>query len=252
VLFLVDRRALAAQAVRAFAAFEVEPGKKFDKVYEVYSSHFQKEDFGDEEKFDPKLLPSDHLLEPRPGLAFVYVCTIQRMAINLFGRNVVPGLPGDDAVDDDAEKQEIPIHAFDLIVADECHRGYTAAEVSVWRDTLTHFDAIKIGLTATPATHTTSYFEHIVFRYTYEEAVQQGHLVDYDVVNVSSEVRLQGVFLREGEEEDQRSALDEAVTESLRPSPISAAKPLSTLHIRATYLRGHSPSGDSTIPTLPS
>ena len=41
VLFLVDRRALAAQAVRAFASFEAEPGQKFDKIYEVYSSRFQ-------------------------------------------------------------------------------------------------------------------------------------------------------------------------------------------------------------------
>ena len=38
VLFLVDRRALAAQAVRAFASFEAEPGLKFDKIYEVYTS----------------------------------------------------------------------------------------------------------------------------------------------------------------------------------------------------------------------
>src|SRR5262249_1177312 len=37
ILFLVDRRALAAQAVRAFAAFEPEPGLKFDQMYEVYS-----------------------------------------------------------------------------------------------------------------------------------------------------------------------------------------------------------------------
>jgi type I restriction enzyme R subunit len=40
VLFLVDRRALAAQAVRAFSAFEAEPGRKFDQIYEVYSSKF--------------------------------------------------------------------------------------------------------------------------------------------------------------------------------------------------------------------
>jgi type I restriction enzyme, R subunit len=33
VLFLVDRRALAAQTVRAFASFEAEPGLKFDKIY---------------------------------------------------------------------------------------------------------------------------------------------------------------------------------------------------------------------------
>ena len=93
VLFLVDRRALAAQAVRAFSAFEVEPGKKFDQVYEVYSSRFQKEDFGEEDKFDPKLLPQKYLTDPQPGHAFVYVSTIQRMAINILGRGAVPGLP---------------------------------------------------------------------------------------------------------------------------------------------------------------
>ena len=38
---------------------------------------------------------------------------------------------------------DIPVHAFDLIIADECHRGYTAHETSVWRDTLQHFDAIR-------------------------------------------------------------------------------------------------------------
>ena len=61
VLFLVDRRALAAQAVRAFSSFEAEPGLKFDKIYEVYSQRFQTGDFGDDEKFDPKLLPSSYL-----------------------------------------------------------------------------------------------------------------------------------------------------------------------------------------------
>ena len=44
ILFLVDRRALAAQAVRAFASFEPEPNQKFDKIYEVYSQRFQRED----------------------------------------------------------------------------------------------------------------------------------------------------------------------------------------------------------------
>jgi type I restriction enzyme, R subunit len=44
VLFLVDRRALAAQAVRAFASFEAEPGLKFDKLYPVYSQRFQPAD----------------------------------------------------------------------------------------------------------------------------------------------------------------------------------------------------------------
>ena len=86
ILFLVDRRALAAQGVRAFSVFEPEPNLKFDKLYEVYSNKFQKEDFGEEDTFDSKVLPREYLLAPQPKHAFVYVCTIQRMAINLFGR----------------------------------------------------------------------------------------------------------------------------------------------------------------------
>lgn len=198
ILFLVDRRSLAAQAVRAFASFEADHGLKFDKVYELYSQKFQKEDFGEEEKFDPKLLPSSYLLSPKPGNAFVYVSTIQRMTINLFGREAVWG--GEEEIEEEAEKIDIPIHAFDLIVADECHRGYTSSEAAIWRKTLDHFDAIKIGLTATPAAHTTSYFKDIVYRYEYERAVREGFLVDYDVVKIKSDVRLKGIFLKEGEE----------------------------------------------------
>src|SRR5262245_49520213 len=176
ILFLVDRRALAAQAVRAFASFEPEPNKKFDKIYEVYSQRFQKDDLDGDEKFDPKVLPRSYLENPQPKHAFVYVCTIQRMAINLFGRQAVWG--GDEDVEDDAEQLKIPYHAFDVVIADECHRGYTTAEESVWRNTLDHFDAIKIGLTATPAAHTKAYFNDVVYRYEYARAVREGYLVD--------------------------------------------------------------------------
>ncbi len=198
ILFLVDRRALAAQAVRAFASFEAEPGLKFNKVYEVYSQRFHREDFDEDEKFDPNILPNSYLTDPKPGHAFVYVCTIQRMAINLFGRDAIFGL-GDEEIDEDATELPIPIHAFDVAIADECHRGYTTAELSVWRNTLDHFDAIKIGLTATPAAHTTAYFQDVVYRYEYERAVREGYLVDYDAVTIKSNVRLNGVFLKEGE-----------------------------------------------------
>ncbi len=198
ILFLVDRRALAAQAVRAFAAFEPEPNMKFDKLYEVFSNRFQKEDFGEEEAFDSKVMPKEYLLDPKPKHVFVYVCTIQRMAISILGRSAVFNEEGDD-IDVDAEKLPIPIHAFDTIIADECHRGYTAAEQSTWRAVLDHFDAVRIGLTATPASHTTSYFKEVVYRYTYEEAVRDNHLVDWDLVKVKSNVRINGVFLKEGE-----------------------------------------------------
>lgn len=199
ILFLVDRRALAAQAVRAFASFEPEPNKKFDKLYEVYSQRFQRTDLDDDSPFDPKVLPTSYLTAPEPKHAFVYVCTIQRMAINLFGRDAVWSAEGDE-IDDDAEKVEIPIHAFDVVIADECHRGYTTAEFSLWRDTLDHFDAVKIGLTATPAAHTKAYFNDVVFRYDYNRAVREGHLVDYDAVAIRSDVRMKGVFLKQGEQ----------------------------------------------------
>jgi type I restriction enzyme R subunit len=203
VLFLVDRRALAAQAVRAFASFEAEPGLKFDNIYPVYSQRFQQTDFDEDEKFDPNVMPNSLLTNPKLGDAFVYVSTIQRMSINLFGSDAGIHFGEGESGDEDAKKLDIPIHAFDLIVADECHRGYSAKELSHWRSTLDWFDATKIGLTATPAAHTMAYFENMVYRYDYERAVREGYLVDYDVVRVKSNVRMNGVFLHEGEQVDE-------------------------------------------------
>ncbi len=201
ILFLVDRRALAAQAVREFQSFEAEPGRKFHQIYELYSQRFQLGDMEDS-KFDPTVLPETYLTDPPSGAAFVYVSTIQRMAINLFGRGAVPFRPDEPLEEDDAEAHRIniPIHAFDFVIADECHRGYTAQELSVWRNTLDHFDAITLGLTATPAAHTTSYFHDIVYRYGYERAVQEGYLVDWDLVKIKSPVRINGIFLKGGEQ----------------------------------------------------
>ncbi len=200
ILFLVDRKALAAQAVREFNAFNTPQGNKFANEYEVYSQKFQKEDFGDDDPFDPKVLPNEYLTAPKSTHTFVYVSTIQRMARNLFGaEGCFAQSGGDTEAEADADKLDIPIHAFDLIIADECHRGYTAQEMSVWRDTLNHFDAIKVGLTATPAAHTTAVFGAPVFRYTVEQGILDGYLVDYEPVAIKSDVRMSGVFLKEGE-----------------------------------------------------
>ncbi len=199
VLFLVDRKSLAAQAVREFAAFSTPRGNKFTQEYEVYSQRFQREDFGDDHPFDPKVLPEAYLTAPDETHTFVYVSTIQRMTINLFGRAVFPQDGNDPELDDDGAELDIPIHAFDIIVADECHRGYTSSETAVWRKTLQYFDAIKIGLTATPAAHTVAFFGEPIFRYTVEQGVQDGYLVDYDAVSIHSDVRLKGAFLRPGE-----------------------------------------------------
>lgn len=200
ILFLVDRKALAAQTVMEFAAYEAENGLKFNQIYQVYSQRFKLDDFESNEKIDFNVIPTGYLTDPDGNQVFVYVSTIQRMQINLYGKEGMFSYSGDYDPEDDADKIEMPINAFDTIIADECHRGYTSQEVSKWRGVLDHFDAVKIGLTATPAAHTTGYFKEIVYRYPYELAVQDGYLVDYDAVKVSSGVRLEGITLKEGEE----------------------------------------------------
>ena len=107
---------------------------------------------------------------------------------------------GDEDAEEDAEKLDIPINAFDCIIADECHRGYTSTEEGKWRQVLDHFDAVKIGLTATPAAHTKAYFDDIVYRYTIDRAIKEGFLVDYDPVRIKSDITMNGFFLKPGEE----------------------------------------------------
>ena len=203
ILFLVDRKALAAQTVMEFAAYEAENGLKFNQIYQVYSQKFKVDDFESNEKVDFNVIPTGYLTDPDGNQVFVYISTIQRMQINLYGKEGMFSYSGDFDPEDDADKIDMPINAFDTIIADECHRGYTSQEVSKWRGVLDHFDAVKIGLTATPAAHTTGYFKEIVYRYPYEKAVQDGFLVDYDAVKVSSGVRLEGITLKEGEEVEQ-------------------------------------------------
>jgi type I restriction enzyme, R subunit len=146
-------------------------------------------------------LPNEYLTNPKSAHTFVYVSTIQRMALNLFGGEGSFGQFGGDVdIEEGADRLNIPIHAFDLIIADECHRGYTAQATSIWRNTLQHFDAIRVGLTATPAAHTIAMFGEPVFRYGVQQAILDNWLVDYDPVTISSDVRINGVFLNEGEQ----------------------------------------------------
>lgn len=197
ILFLVDRKSLAAQAVTAFASFDTPRNIKFKDEYELYSQRFKKDDF-DGEAYDPTVLPNSYLTNPDGTKTFLYICTIQRMAINLYGKM---GAFGDDEEnEDDAETLSIPSHAFDLIIADECHRGYTSKETNVWRNVLNHFDAVKVGLTATPASHTVAYFNKPIFNYPLQQAIDEGFLVDYDAVAINSEVLMKGAFLKEGEQ----------------------------------------------------
>lgn len=197
ILFLVDRKSLAAQAVTAFASFDTPRNIKFKEEYELYSQRFKKDDF-DGEAYDPTVLPNSYLTNPDGTKTFLYICTIQRMAINLYGK--IGAFGDDEENEDDAETLAIPSHAFDLIIADECHRGYTSKETNVWRNVLNHFDAVKVGLTATPASHTVAYFNKPIFNYPLQQAIDEGYLVDYDAVAINSEVLMNGAFLKEGEQ----------------------------------------------------
>ena len=86
---------------------------------------------------------------------------------------------------------------FDLIISDEAHRSI----YNKWKDVFTYFDAIQVGLTATPSDlidrDTFRFFEceddiptHL---YTYEEAVNEKWLVNYQVYGASTNFQDKGI-----------------------------------------------------------
>ncbi|MCB9779937.1 MAG: type I restriction-modification system endonuclease [Alphaproteobacteria bacterium] len=159
VLFLVDRTSLGEQAHEAFKNVKLEQLQSFEQIYDVKG-------LGD-------LVPdSDTRL---------HIATIQGMVHRLLYSS------------DDAET--VPVDQYDCIIVDECHRGYhldrelsdaeltfrsEADYISKYRRVLDQFDAVRIGLTATPALHTTEIFGDPVFTYSYRQAVIDGHLIDHE------------------------------------------------------------------------
>ncbi len=202
VLFLVDRRALAAQTVRAFSSFEAEPGLKFDKIYPLYSQRFQQADLGDE-AFDPSVMPNTLLTAPKPGDAFVYVSTIQRMTMNLFGGEKALSIDG-ETIDADVEQAR---HPDPRLRSDRRRRvppwlfgqgpGDLARDARLLRRDQDrphrHAGRAHDGLLREPG---------LPLRLR-DRGCADGYLVDYDVVRVRSDVRINGVFLKEGEQVDQ-------------------------------------------------
>ena len=94
-------------------------------------------------------------------------------------------------------------------------RLHVGRAVSVWRNTLDHFDAIKIGLTATPAAHTMAYFNErrLPLRVRaggprgLPRRLRRGR-------RSSSDVRMNGVFLKEGEQVERGRPGDRASSSS--------------------------------------
>jgi type I restriction enzyme R subunit len=94
---------------------------------------------------------------------------------------------------------------FDVVITDECHRSIFGA----WQPALTHFDAIHIGLTATPAAYvdrnTFEFFQckdgKPDFSYPIQEAFEKGYLSPYVFAEGVTELIAEGAEV-DGEEYD--------------------------------------------------
>lgn len=154
ILFLVDRGALGKQTQDTFAEIRPDGTLSFEDIYDV-----------------------KELKDKTPDTKTrVHVATVQSMVKRVL-----------------ASEDVVPIGQYDCIVVDEAHRGYTLDKemtegeielrdfneyVSAYRKVLDYFDAVRIGLTATPATHTVDIFGSPVYTYSYREAVIDGYLID--------------------------------------------------------------------------
>lgn len=159
ILFLVDRTALGEQATNAFKDSRMESLQTFADIFEI-------------KEMDETTPDAD---------TKVHISTVQGLVKRIL-------YPSDETSVPTADQ-------YDCIVVDECHRGYLLDRelsdteltfrdfgdyVSKYRRVLEQFDAVKIGLTATPALHTTEIFGEPAFTYSYREAVVDGWLIDHE------------------------------------------------------------------------
>ena len=111
------------------------------------------------------------------------------------------------------KKTDISQGFFDLIIADESHRSI----YNYYGQLFLKFDAIKLGLTATPVDFidrdTFQFFGtekgNPTFAYTYEEAIQDGYLSDYEVMSIQTKFQEEGIkfdLLSEEEKEKLRNS----------------------------------------------
>ena len=177
ILFLVDRSALGEQTADAFETTKMLNQQSFADTFNIKG-----------------------LKDACPDSdTQVHVATVQGMVKRvLFGKDDRP-----------------TIDQYDCIVVDECHRGYLLDRelddteikfrsekdyISKYRRVVDYFDAVKIGLTATPALHTSEIFGMPVFLYSYQEAVIDGYLIDHEPpVNIRTRHNQDGIDYRVGE-----------------------------------------------------
>jgi len=180
ILFLVDRSALGSQAADSFKDTRMESLQTFADVFGIKEIGEQKPDTA----------------------TAVHIATIQGMVHRVLNPSENNSPP--------------PIDEYDCIIVDECHRGYLLDRelsdteltfrshedyVSKYRRVLDYFAAVKVGLTATPALHTSEIFGPPVYSYSYREAVIDGFLVDHEPpFRIKTELSEQGIIWEKGEE----------------------------------------------------
>lgn len=133
----------------------------------------------------------------------------------------------DDCKTPDGQKLFTPAH-FDLIIVDESHRSIFKKYKAIFD----YFDAILVGLTATPKTdvdHNTYDFfemEHGVptYAYDYETAVYKDHvLVPYYNYEVKTKFLEEGIKYDELSEEDKQRYEDDFAEDDYIPEFISSS-----------------------------
>ena len=179
ILFLVDRSALGEQAANAFKDTRMENLQTFADTFGI-------------KELEEQAADTD---------TAVHIATVQGMVQRVLF-----------AAEDSAP---LAVDQYDCIVVDECHRGYLLDRelsetemtfrgyedyISKYRRVLDYFDACKIGLTATPALHTTQIFGAPIYTYSYREAVIDGFLVDYEPpIQIRTELSEHGITWKAGD-----------------------------------------------------
>ncbi|PGT15362.1 MULTISPECIES: type I restriction-modification system endonuclease [Bacillus cereus group] len=181
VLFLVDRRSLGTQAADALKDTKIE-NLSFADIYDV--------------KEVTDVLPEKDTK--------IHIATVQGMVRRLFYKDNVDEIPS--------------VGTYDFIIVDEAHRGYTEDKemsedelyfqnekdyVSQYRRVIDYFDATVLGLTATPALHTTQIFGAPIYTYSYTDAVVDGYLVDHEPpYTFETELSTNGIKFEAGSDVD--------------------------------------------------
>lgn len=113
------------------------------------------------------------------------------------------------------EEESLSPHFFDLIVIDESHRSI----YNVYQNILSYFNAIILGLTATP----TDAIDHNTFQlfdcedglptfaYTFEDAVNNKppYLTNFEVMKLTTKFQQEGIHINSISAEDQKKLIAE-------------------------------------------